>query len=228
MKPISLLNIAAIVITLMVLIIAYILVPEAHWTTVAVLAAVGFAGSAGFSLYVPSILRQRSETDAPQIAAIGPLAVIGTLLMLSMGASFALALAGYEKWGWATLALGIGLFVAAYLTMSAALKVIESVSDKGAVISHHVDWQGEAASLASMAVHPDSLAKLRALSEKLRYSPSDVPGGSPQDTAINDALGRMSAQLQTDPATDLTGQFGALDSLLAQRDVYLRSARGKA
>jgi hypothetical protein len=82
--------------------------------------------------------------------------------------------------------------------------------------------------LAAMSTHQESLAKLRALLEKLRYSSSDVPGGSPQDAGIEEIFNMMSEKLQSDPTAELTSHFGGIDSLLAQRDVYLRSARSKA
>ncbi|MDR1647271.1 MAG: hypothetical protein LBR88_04440 [Zoogloeaceae bacterium] len=229
MKSIPLLNIAAVIAALTVLAIAYILVPEPRWTLAAIITAIGFAGSVGFVFYVPSILRgKRSGTDAQQMAAIGPLSLVSLLLLLAMSVSFVLALAGYEKLALAMLVLGVGLLLVAYLILSAALKVVENISAKGTQISHHVDWQGRVSILASTATHEESVAKLRAFGEKLRYSPNDMPGGSPQDAAIEQAFEQMSAQLQTDPAVNLTNQFGALDGLLAQRDTYLRSARGRA
>jgi hypothetical protein len=229
MKPVSLLNIAAVVATLTVLAISCILVPEPRWTMVTIITAIGFAGSVGFMFYVPSILRgKQSGTDARQMAAIGPFSLISLLALLAMSVSFVLALTGYEKLALAMLILGVGSLFAAYLILSAALKVVENISVKTAQISHHVDWQGRVSILASMAAHEESVAKLRALGEKLRYSPSDVPGGSPQDEAIEQVFKQMSGQLQADPATDLKDMVGALDGLLAQRDVYLRSARSRA
>lgn len=80
----------------------------------------------------------------------------------------------------------------------------------------------------SQATHRESLEKLHALSEKLRYLASDVPGGSPQDSGIKQIFEEMTGQLQLDPAADLTNGFVNLNSLLVQRDVYLRTARSKA
>ena len=82
--------------------------------------------------------------------------------------------------------------------------------------------------LASQSTHPESLVKLNAILEKLRYSASDVPGGSPQDAGMEKIFNVMSEKLQSDPKADLTSQFGPINGLLAQRDVYLRSARSKA
>ncbi len=229
MKSISLLNIAAIIAAVTVLVIAFILVPEPLWSTTTIVTAIGFASSVGFVFYMPSILRLKQQgTDAHQMAAIGPFWIVSMMLLLAMGGGFVLALAGYQKLGLAMLVFGIGAFLVMSLMLNAALKVVGDVSMKWSQPSHHVDWQSRVTILISQTTHQESLSKLRTLLEKLRYLASDVPGGSPQDASVEQMFNVMSAQLKSDPAVDLTGQFGALDSLLAQRDLYLRSSRSKA
>jgi hypothetical protein len=229
MKSASLLDIAAVVAALTVLAIAFVLVPDPLWTTVTIVTAIGFAVSVGFVFYVPSIFRQKRQgTDAQQMAAIGPFAVSSMLLLLAMGAGFVMALLGYQKLGLAMLIFGIGAFLVTGLLLNAALKVVGDVSNKWSQPSHHVNWQGKVAILASQATHKESLAGLNSLSEKLRYLASDVSGGSPQDSGIEQILSAMSAQLQSNSAVDLTVRVGEINSLLTQRDVYLRTARSKA
>ena len=162
------------------------------------------------------------------MAAIGPYAVSSTFLLLAMGAGFVLALVGYQKLGLAMLVFGIGAFLVTSLILNAALKVVGEISSKWSQPSHHFDWKNQVAILMSQATHRESLEKLHALSEKLRYLASDVPGGSPQDSGIKQIFEEMTGQLQSDPAADLTNGFGELNSLLVQRDVYLRTARSKA
>ena len=229
MKSFSLLNIAATIAAMTVLAISYILVPEPQWSAITIATAIGFASSVGFVFYTPSILRQKQQaTDAHQMAGIGPFWIVSILLLLAMGGSFVLALAGYEKPGLAMLVFGIGFFLVMTLMLNAALKVVSDVSTRWSQPSCHVNWQKQVTILTSQATNQESLAKLRALLEKLRYLASDVPGGSPQDASIEQTFIVMSDQIQSDPAVDLTGQFGAINALLAQRDVYLRSARSKA
>lgn len=229
MKSISLLNIAAIIAALTVLVIAFILVPEPLWSAVTIITAVGFAVSIGFVLYIPSALRQKLQgSDAQQMAAIGPFAILSTLLLLAMGAAFVFSLSGFQKMGLAMLVFGIGTFFVTSLVLSSALKVVDNISNKWSQPSRHVDWQRQATILTSQATHPKSLESLHALSEKLRYSASDVPGGSPHDAGIEQVFSVLAAQLQTDPASDLTNHFGGLNSLLMQRDSHLRAARSKA
>ena len=229
MKSVSLLNVAAAIAALTVLVIAFILVPDPMWSAVTIVTAIGFAGSVGFVFYIPSILRQKQQgTDAQQMAAIGPYAVSSTFLLLAMGAGFVLALVGYQKLGLAMLVFGIGAFLVTSLILNAALKVVGEISSKWSQPSHHFDWKNQVAILMSQATHKESLENLHALSEKLRYLASDVPGGSPQDSGIKQIFEEMTGRLQSDPAADLTNGFGELNSLLVQRDVYLRTARSKA
>jgi hypothetical protein len=114
------------------------------------------------------------------------------------------------------------------LVVNAALKVVGDVSEKWSQPSNHVNWQSQVTVLTSLSTHQESLAKLRALLEKLRYSASDVSGGSPQDAGIEEVFHVMLEKLQSDPTADLTTQFSSINGLLAQRDVFLRSARSKA
>lgn len=229
MKSVSLLNVAAAIAALTVLVIVFILVPDPMWSAVTIVTAIGFAASVGFVFYIPSFFRQKRQgTDAQQMAAIGPFAVISMLLLLAMGASFVLALFGYQKLGLTMLVFGIGAFLVTSLMLNAALKVVGDISYKWSQPSHHVDWQRRVTILTFQATHKESLEKLHALSEKLRYSASDVPGGSPQDSDIERIFDVMTAQLQSDPAADLINGFGEINSLLVQRDVYLRTARSKA
>ena len=229
MKSVSLLNVAAAIAALTVLVISFILVPDPMWSAVTIVTAIGFAGSVGFVFYIPSILRQKQQgTDAQQMAEIGPYAVSSTFLLLAMGAGFVLTLVGYQKLGLAMVVFGIGAFLVTSLILNAALKVVGEISSKWSQPSHHFDWKNQVAILMSQATDKESLENLHALSEKLRYLASDVPGGSPQDSGIKQIFEEMTGQLQSDPAADLTNGFGELNSLLVQRDVYLRTARSKA
>lgn len=229
MKSISLLNVAAIIAALTVLVIAFVLVPNPLWSTVTIITAIGFAVSVGFVFYIPSIFRQKRQgTDAQQMAAIGPFAVSSMLLLITMGASFVLALTGYQKPSLAMLVFGIGAFLVVTLMLNAALKIVGDISNKWSQPSHHATWQSQVAILASQATHKESLTGLQALLEKFRYLASDVSGGSPHDSNIEQIFCEMSAQLKSNSASDLTIRFGEISSLLTQRDVYLRTTRSRA
>lgn len=89
-----------------------------------------------------------------------------------------MALVGYQKLGLALLVFGIGAFLVMNLVLNAALKVVGEVSAKWSQPSHHVNWQSRVTMLASLSTHPESLAKFRALLEKLRFVRRCL-GGSP-------------------------------------------------
>ena len=229
MKSISLLNIASSMAALTVLLIALILIPEPLWTSTTIATAFGFAGAVGYIFYVPSILRKNAKiTDASQLSSIGPLGAVSIVLLIASGSGFLLSLGGYQKFGLAMLIFGIGAALVLSLVLSAALKVVDSVSAKWSQPSQHVNWQNQIAILVSQSTHQDSLAKLHALQEKLRYSASDVPGGSPQDEGIQMILNLMSEGLQSDTNADLAAHLGSINGMLMQRNAYLRSVRSKA
>lgn len=229
MKNISPLNIAASIAVLTVLAISLILVKETFWSIATIATAIGFASSVGFIFYVPSVLRQKQKnTDSIQMAALGPLGAISIFLLISTGGGFILALAGYQQIGLAMLVFGIGAFFVMNLVLNAALKVVDEVSTKYSQPSHHIDWQNQVSVLSLQATHKESLSGLRVLLENLRYSASDVLGGSPQDAGIEKILNSILEQLQSDPEADLASQLSSINGLLAQRDIYLRSARSKA
>ena len=229
MKSSSLLNIAASIATITVLLIAFILIPEPLWSATTIATAIGFASSVSFVFFVPTLLRRRQQqTDAIQMAAIGPLGAVSIFLLVTTGLGFVLALTGNQKLGLAMLVFGIGSFLVMTMMLSAALQVVGDISAKWSRPSIHVDWQSQVTVLVSQATHQESLSKLSVLLEKLRYLASDVRGGSPQDANIEHLFKAMSEQLHANPDADLTNQFGPINGLLAQRDVYLRTARSKA
>jgi hypothetical protein len=55
-----------------------------------------------------------------------------------------------------------------------------------------------------------------------------VPGGSPQDGSIDSEVRGIGDQLSADSAANVQSQIAKIEMLIAQRDVFLRSARNKA
>lgn len=229
MKSTSFLNIAAIVAGLTVLAIAYILVPSVLWTAIAIATVIGLAVAVAFMFFAPSaIVKSRYETDAPQLASIGPISVISLLLLLGMAASFLVAIFGHQTLALAMLVFSTGVFLIAAMMLGSALRIIDDVSGQQSKTSRHTNWHCQVTVLASQSTHRETTDGLHALGEKLRYLASDVPGGSPHDAQIDQMLGMLSTELKNEPASDLISRFGAIQSLLTQREVYLRSVRSKA
>lgn len=88
MKSISLLNSAASIATLTVIVIAFIdtgtVVDCSHYSY-----RYRFAGSLGYVFYAPSILRRNAQsTDASQMAALGMLGTVSIVLLMATGGGF--------------------------------------------------------------------------------------------------------------------------------------------
>jgi len=228
MKSVSLLNTAATIAALTVLTAALILVPEPMWSLVTLITAIGFASSVGYIFYIPSSLRQKQQrNDVQQIVAIGSLGFLSTLLLITMGGSFILALNGYQKIGLALVIFGVGEFFVTNLVLNAALEVVNDISNKWSQPSKHFDWQNQVTLLISQTVHQESIDQLHLLKEELNYLASDIPEGSPQDTFIEQALNAMALDLQSDHTADLSNRLNEIKRHLIQRDIYLRAARHK-
>jgi hypothetical protein len=229
MNTTSLLNIAAAVAALTVLALAFIWVPTPLWSALTLITALAFAASVGFVFYVPAVLRRREQgSNAQQLAAIGPIGTLSLLLLLAMGASFLLALLGLQSLALTMLVLGIAAFFICSLVLTAAFRIITENTHSPAKRSHHGQWQTQVALLLAQTTEPSCAEQLRALGEKLRYMASDVQGGCPQDADIEQTFSLMSSTLQTNPAADLSSTLQKLNSLLMQRDSYLRAARSQA
>ncbi|MBI5626712.1 MAG: hypothetical protein HY935_05875, partial [Nitrosomonadales bacterium] len=229
MRSMGMFNLAALVASAMVLTIAAVLVPDKSWSNVAITSVMFFALSVGFIFYVPSMLvKNQSGSDAAQMASLGPLGVItGWTLLLTAGA-FVLALFGMDKLAWALDIFAVGTFIISGLMLRAATDVISNVTSQYSGPSKHIRWQGEVQGLSSIASDSKSKTSLEQLAEKLRYAASDVPGGSPQDSSINSEVLGISDQLSVNSAADVQSQISKIEMLIAQRDVFLRSARNKA
>ena len=229
MRSMGLFNLAALVASVMVLAIAAVLVPDKSWSNAAITAVVIFALAVGFVFYVPSMLvKSQSGSDAVQMASLGPLGVVtGWTLLLTAGA-FVLAILGMDKLAWSLDIFAIGSFIISGLMLRAAADVVSNVAAKYSVPSKHIGWQSEVQGLRSIASDAKSKAFLEQLAEKLRYAASDVPGGSPQDGSIDSEVRGIGDQLSADSAANVQSQIAKIEMLIAQRDVFLRSARNKA
>lgn len=229
MRSIGMFNLAALVASAMVLAIAVILVPDKSWSNAAITSGVIFSLSVGFIFYVPSMLvKSQSGSDAAQMASLGPLGVVTGWTLLLTASAFVLAILGMDKLAWSLDIFAIGSFIISGLMLRAAADVVSNVATKYSAPSKHIGWQGEIQGLRSIASDTKSKASLDQLAEKLRYAASDVPGGTPQNCSIDSEVSAISDSLNADSAANVQGQISKIEILIAQRDVFLRSARNKA
>lgn len=225
----SLFNISAVVASIMVLLIAIILVPNQSWNATTITSVIVFAGAFGFVFYVPNIvIKRQDKSNAAQLASLGPLGVIaGWMLLLTAGA-FVLAVSNFSKLALALDVFAIGGFIISSSMLNSALNVINTVSEQNVNPSKHFTWQITIQSLCPLSTEKNSKNSLEKLAEKLRYMASDIIGGSPQDAQIENAIQEIADQLSLNGSNDIQNIVSKIEMLIAQRDVYLRSARSKA
>lgn len=229
MRSIGLFNLAALVASVMVLAIAAILVPDKSWSTAAIASVGIFALAVGFIFYVPSMLvKSQSGNDAVQMASLGPLGVVTGLTLLLTAGAFVLAILGMDKLASALDIFAIGSFIISGLMLRASVEVVSNVAAKYSVPSKHIGWQSEVQGLRSITSDSKSKTSLEQLAEKLRYAASDIPGGSPQDGQIDGVVQEIGNLLSADSTANVQSQISKIEMLIAQRDVFLRSARNKA
>ncbi len=229
MRSMGMFNLAVLVASVMVLTIAAVLVPDKSWSNAAITSGVIFTLSVGFIFYAPSILvKSQSGSDAAQMASLGPLGVVtGWTLLLTVGA-FVLAILGMDKLAWSLDIFAIGSFIISGLMQRAATNVIGNVATQYSAPSMHIGWQGKIQGSCSIASDAKSKASLEQLAEKLRYAASDVSVSSPQDCQIDSEVKAINEQLSADSAANVQSQISKIEMLIAQRDIFLRSARNKA
>lgn len=222
-------NVSALIAVAMVAGIILVLVPETSLTTVVLTTGAAFALAAGFVFFIPSFIKKiRTGSNANQVATIGPVFLISLWLLLITGTSFILSVYEFPKLAWAALIFATGTFIICWQVLNASANSIDEVASSSSNTSNHVVWQGQLTSLSSISSNKDSRATLQRLSEKIRYSASDVYGGAPQDSQISDAVADISNAIASQNDIDISGIASNIEILVAQREVFLRSARGKA
>lgn len=229
MRSMGLFNSAALVASIMVLLIAVILVPNQSWSVATITSLVIFAFAAGFVFYVPNIvIKRQGNGNAAQMASIGPLSVItGWMLLLSAGA-FVLAILGFSKLAFALDVFAIGTFIISSLILSTALNVVNNAAKQNATPSKHFIWQNSIQGLCAMVSESNSKNSLEKLAEKLRYVASDVSGVAPQNSQIESVIQEITDHLNLDSSASIQSLISKIEVLIAQRDIYLRSVRSKA
>lgn len=229
MRSIGWFNLSALVASLMVFAIAFVLVPDKTWSAAAITSVAFFAFSVAFIFYLPSVMLKNSGgNNAVQMATLGPLGFITGWMLLLTAAGFVSALMGWDKTAWVMDILAFGLFLISQFMLRATLGVVGDVASQYSKPSKHTVWQNEVQGLCSMATDTTTKSGLERLAEKLRYAASDVPGGSPQDNQVHSEIQTVADLLGSDNSTVLQNNISKIEMLIAQRDVFLRSTRNKA
>ena len=228
MRNFGLFNISALVASAMVVGIAFVLVPEQSWTTELLISVALFSVSFGFVMFVPKILStKKGNTDASQMATIGPLSVIAGWLFLLTAAAAAFAIFGFGKIAISLDIFAVGTFIIGSITLRAAINVVADVADNYSKPSSHVRWQQNVQGLVGLNSDRRYVDALEKLAEKFRYAPSDIPGGTPHDSDLDSAINEI-AQSVENKSSDFEEKVKKIEVLMVKRDLFLRTARSKA
>ena len=222
-------NFAAIVASLMVLAIAYILVPDKSWSAATITSILFFALATGFIFYVPSLItKKQHDRNAVQMALIGPLGFLKVLMLLMTLGVFVLAFNRMDNLAFAGNVFLVCIFIISWLMLRASADVIQNIENENTIPSKHFGWQSDIQILITMTSNQLIKKSFTDLAEKLRYAPSDIPGGTPQDNLIDSVIEAIKHQLTTNNDTSIQEQISKIEILIEQRNIYLRAARNKA
>lgn len=228
MRLIRWLNLSAVVACLMVLAIAFVLVPDKTWNAATTTSVTLFAFSVAFVFYLPLVaLKDSNGSNAAHMASLGPLCFVTGGLLLLTAAGFVSALIGWDNIAWVMDIFAFGLFLISQFMLRAALEVVGNVASQYAGPSKHTVWQSEVHGLRAVAADPTTKSGLERLAEKLRFAASDIPGGSPQDYQVSSEIQTLADLLGSDSSAILQKNISKIEMLVAQRDVFLRSSRNK-
>ena len=228
MRNFGLFNISALVASAMVVGIAFVLVPEQSWTTELLISVALFSVSVGFVMFAPKILStKKGNTDASQMATIGPLSVIAGWLFLLTAAAAAFAIFGFGKIAISLDIFAVGTFIIGSITLRAAINVVADVADNYSKPSSHVRWQQNVQGLVGLNSDRRYVDALEKLAEKFRYAPSDIPGGTPHDSDLDSAINEIARSVEN-KSSDFEEKVKKIEVLMVKRDLFLRTARSKA
>ena len=228
MRTYGLLNICALIVSGMVLAIAYILLPEKAWTNTTIAAVIIFALAVAFVFFSPSLFSSRGGSDAPVFAAIAPLSAVAICFIILSAGAVIFALAGMDRLAMALDVLAVGAMVVAVLLLKAAMNVVRHASEMSSGPSRHLVWQSDIQRFRAMSSDRKLAQVLDALAEKLRYLASDIPGGTPYDADIESAIRELGNRLGASQDNVMESHVREVEVLLDQREIFLRSARSKA
>lgn len=221
-------NLSALVASLMVLAIAFVLVPDKTWSVAVITSVVFFAFSIAFVFFLPSVILGNSGgNNAAQMISLGPLSFITGGMLLLTSAGFVSALAGWDKIAWTINIFAFGSFLISLFMLRASFAVIGNAAFQYPVPSKHILWQNEIQGLCGMTTDTSTKSELKQLAEKLRFAASDIPGGSPQDNQISSEIQALADLLKSNSPVVLQRNISNIEMLVEQRDGYLRTNRNK-
>lgn len=229
MRTIRWLDLSALVASLTVFAIAFVLVPDKTWSAAAITSVTLFAFSVASVFYLPSFtLKNNGGNNAAQMASLGPIGFLAGGMLLLTASGFVLALMGWDKAAWIVDLIAFGAYLISQFMLRAACEIVGNVASQYSGSSKHTAWQSEVQKLCGMAADATTKSGLERLAEKLRFAASDVPGSSYHDNQVSSEIHKLANLLGSDNSAILQKNISKIEMLITQRDISLHSARNKA
>lgn len=230
MRTIRWLDLSALVASLTVFAIAFVLVPDKTWSAAAITSVTLFAFSVASVFYLPSFTLKNNGggNNAAQMASLGPIGFLAGGMLLLTASGFVSALMGWDKAAWIVDIIAFGAYLISQFMLRAACEIVGNVASQYSGSGKHTVWQSEVQKLCGMATDATTKSGLERLAEKLRFAASDVPGSSSRDNQVSSEIHKLANLLGSDNSEILQKNISKIEMLIIQRDISLRSARNKA
>lgn len=228
MRTIRWLDLSALVASLTVFAIAFVLVPDKTWSAAAITSVTLFAFSVASVFYLPSFtLKNNGGNNAAQMASLGPTGFLAGGMLLLTASGFVSALMGWDKAAWIVDIIAFGAYLISQFMLRATCEIVGNVAFQYSGSGKHAVWQSKVQELCGMATDASTKVELERLTEKLRFSASGVPGGTPHDSHVSSEIQILANLLGSDNTAILQNNISRIEMLIAQREVFLRRARNK-
>ncbi len=223
----SLLSLAGLVTALTILATVTLVSPRSLANPAFSLSLALFAISVGI-LFLPARTGRSNNSDATDIAAIGPVTILRTLAVVITLVSCFLAFLGFNTLAFALSILAVGGFVAGMLVTKAALNKVERVSYGEQNRSDHGKWYGRIHQLSTQSGDTETSSLLDALAEDARFAARDLKQ-EPRELsdAITSELDALSATVQRGDKQELNTRIQRVRSLLCERETNLKLKRSQ-
>jgi hypothetical protein len=225
----KLFSLSAAVLGLAIVVLGFVLVPERLAASPSAVITLFVLAASVALVRLPVVLVTReARTDAGSLAVLGPAATLGFWVITLAAVGFVAALLGATRLGVAADVIAVAVLVSGSFGLRAAMDKVQAVSDAHSGPSRLASWRSGLAAAAANAVSAQHRSKLQALEEQARYAASDIPGGCPEDGALEAtvaALNQASASGDENVFAESVRQF---ENLMAQRELTLKAARSRA
>ena len=225
----KLISLSAAVLGVAIVALGFVLVPERLAASPSAVTTLLVLAASVALVRLPAVLVTRAaRTDAASLAILGPAATLGFWVIAVSALGFVAALLGAPRIGVAADIFAVAVLFSGSLFLRAAMDKVQAVSDAHSGASRLAGWRSALAVAAANAVSTQHRTKLQALEEQARYAASDIPGGFPQDSALEATVAALNVAAASSDENAFAESVRQFENLLAQRELTLKAARNRA